>query len=104
MSSMQPPPNKKPEKKKRERDFFQEKALEKMMPHVDRTKKTSLAEMAMASTLGNMKGKGVVGMYCLKCKQQSGTKNVKQTKTANGRNIMKGVCTTCGTKKCRFVK
>lgn len=41
--------------------------------------------------------------YCVKCKTSTGTKNEKNATTKNGRFMIKGECTKCGTTKCRFV-
>jgi len=43
-------------------------------------------------------------VYCLKCKLQTLTDNVEYSKTANNRNIMKGICSICGTRKNKFLK
>ncbi|GBO36550.1 hypothetical protein AVEN_166995-1 [Araneus ventricosus] len=42
-------------------------------------------------------------MYCLKCKAHTNTKDAQQSTSKNGRPIMKGICTGCGSKKCRFL-
>lgn len=41
--------------------------------------------------------------YCVKCKHAETIQNGKQTTTANGRLMMKGVCGKCGTTICRFL-
>jgi RNase P subunit RPR2 len=43
-------------------------------------------------------------IYCLKCKKKTDTTNYKKTKTKNNRNIIKGTCKICGTKKSLFIK
>ena len=43
-------------------------------------------------------------VYCVKCKKKKEMTGAKKTKTKNGRNAMKGKCTTCGTKMIHYVK
>lgn len=43
-------------------------------------------------------------MYCLKCKAKRMAINVQETKTKNGRNMLKGKCPVCGTTMCKFIK
>ena len=42
--------------------------------------------------------------YCLKCKKKQKIDDVKNTKSKNGRNMLKGKCSVCGTTVCKFVK
>lgn len=42
--------------------------------------------------------------YCVKCKAQREMKDPKEDTTANGRKMMKGTCSVCGTKMNLFVK
>ena len=42
-------------------------------------------------------------IYCLKCKQKTETIDYLEMKSSNGRNMIKGVCSICGTKKSVFV-
>lgn len=42
-------------------------------------------------------------MYCLKCKEHTNTKGAHPATSKNGRPMMKGVCQSCGSKKCRFL-
>lgn len=43
--------------------------------------------------------------YCVKCKKKMKmTGNCARTKTKNGRNMIKGECSKCGTTMCKFVK
>jgi RNase P subunit RPR2 len=42
--------------------------------------------------------------YCMKCKQEREIKNSEKVKMSNGRNAVKGICSTCGTKMFKFVK
>jgi len=42
-------------------------------------------------------------IYCLKCKIETETTDMTESKTKNNRNIMKGVCSTCGRNKSVFV-
>lgn len=41
--------------------------------------------------------------YCLKCKTQMEMKDPKSKTTSNGRSMMCGTCTACGTKMNKFV-
>ena len=45
-------------------------------------------------------------MYCVKCREKKTVPDDQTTveKTTRGRNMMRGVCPTCGTKMTRFVK
>src|SRR5882757_3979030 len=43
-------------------------------------------------------------MYCLKCKLKTSTNNVEYVVTKNNRNLAKGTCLICGTKKNQFIK
>jgi len=45
-----------------------------------------------------------VHIYCFKCKRQTLTSNVEQVRSKNNRNMIKGSCSICGTKKNKFVK
>ena len=38
-------------------------------------------------------------IYCLKCKQKTETIDYLEMKSSNGRNMIKGICSICGTKK-----
>ncbi len=40
---------------------------------------------------------------CMKCQVEVDIADAKQTKTKNGRTMMKGKCPKCGTTVCRFV-
>ena len=42
-------------------------------------------------------------IYCLKCKLKTETLDGVELKTSNGRNMIKGICSVCGTKKSVFV-
>ena len=42
--------------------------------------------------------------YCLKCKTNTSNIHPKMVKTKNNRLLMQSKCSTCGTKKSRFVK
>ena len=42
-------------------------------------------------------------IYCLKCKQKTETLDGVELKSSNGRNMIKGICSVCGTKKSVFV-
>lgn len=41
--------------------------------------------------------------YCFKCKKQQEMKDAKIKTTSNGRKMMGGVCSKCGTKVNKFV-
>ena len=43
-------------------------------------------------------------MYCVKCKQNTGTINEKLTTTSNNRRMKQGECVICKSKKMQFVK
>ena len=42
-------------------------------------------------------------IYCLKCIQKTETIDYLEMKSSNGRNMIKGICSICGTKKSVFV-
>ena len=42
--------------------------------------------------------------YCLKCKRNTKSKDVKVIKTKNGRLALWSICVVCGSKKLRFMK
>jgi hypothetical protein len=43
--------------------------------------------------------------YCVKCRKKvKPSKEPKMVKTKNNRHMLKGECSKCGTKVCRFVK
>ena len=42
-------------------------------------------------------------IYCLKCKQKTETLDGVELKSSNGRNMIKGTCSICGTKKSVFL-
>ncbi|GBM60239.1 hypothetical protein AVEN_273541-1 [Araneus ventricosus] len=46
---------------------------------------------------------GVFMIYCVKCKKETETKDMKETVTKNNRPILKGICVQCGSKKNRFL-
>ena len=41
--------------------------------------------------------------YCVKCKKMQTMTQCKKAVAANGRNMVKGVCKSCGTKMNKFV-
>jgi len=43
-------------------------------------------------------------MYCVKCKKQTETKDMQNSMSKNGRPMIRGACTVCGTTKTQFVK
>ena len=42
-------------------------------------------------------------IYCLKCKQKTETIEVQSVQSKNGREMIKGNCSICGTKKSVFI-
>ena len=42
--------------------------------------------------------------YCLKCKKNTKSINVKVSKTTNGKTIILSTCAICGSKKSKFIK
>mgnify|MGYP003524816799 CR=1 FL=1 len=42
-------------------------------------------------------------IYCLKCKQKTETIEVQSVQSQNGREMIKGSCLICGTKKSVFI-
>lgn len=42
-------------------------------------------------------------IFCVRCKSKTETKNPTNSTSKNGRNMIKGTCSKCGTKKCQFV-
>ena len=42
--------------------------------------------------------------YCVKCKEKTEMKSEKKLKSKNGRNMIQGVCSKCGTKMSIFTK
>ena len=43
-------------------------------------------------------------IYCFKCKQKTETLAGVELKSSNGRNMIKGTCFICGTKKSVFYR
>ena len=41
--------------------------------------------------------------YCVKCRKMKNMLNVRQVKSKNGRNMLKGTCSECGTKMNKFI-
>ena len=41
--------------------------------------------------------------FCVKCKRLTGTSGARLVTSANGRRMMQGLCTSCGTNKSQFV-
>ena len=46
----------------------------------------------------------MTSLYCLKCKIKTDTANIAYVKTKNNRNMMKGICIVCNSKKSSFIK
>jgi ssDNA-binding Zn-finger/Zn-ribbon topoisomerase 1 len=48
----------------------------------------------------------MVEMFCVKCKEKKTVPDdsVTKEKTAKGRNMIRAICPTCGTKMVKFVK
>jgi hypothetical protein len=66
----------------------------------------------MASPCGNThsfqqgEGNSLAEMFCVKCKEKKTVPDDQTTleKTAKGRNMLRAVCPTCGTKMTKFTK
>jgi len=43
-------------------------------------------------------------LYCVKCRQKTANKDLKQKVSKNGRHMLSALCSVCGTKKNQFVK
>ena len=43
-------------------------------------------------------------MYCLRCKQNTESKNIEKATSKNNRKMLKSICSVCGCKKSRFIK
>lgn len=41
--------------------------------------------------------------YCVKCKRSTPTNNAQVVKTKNGKNMQKGTCGICRSRKSRFI-
>jgi hypothetical protein len=46
----------------------------------------------------------MVDGHCMKCKEKREIKDAEQTQMKNGRDAVKGVCSTCGTKMFKIGK
>ena len=42
--------------------------------------------------------------YCMKCEQRRRGLEIKEVKTKNGKNALKGICDVCGTVVMKFIK
>ena len=42
--------------------------------------------------------------YCCRCKCERTMTGAHTVKTTNGRNCLKGTCSSCQTKMCKFIK
>ena len=42
-------------------------------------------------------------LYCVKCKSKTATLDLMQTKSKNNRDMLRGICAVCGTKKTQFI-
>ena len=42
--------------------------------------------------------------YCLKCRENTESKNPKVAKTKNGRIMLLSICAVCDSKKSKFIK
>jgi len=53
----------------------------------------------------HMPKEDTIEMYCVKCKksQKLDAKGVTKSVAKNGRNMVRGVCPSCGTKMVKFV-
>ena len=41
--------------------------------------------------------------YCVKCKRNQNMNGAKTVKGKTGRKMIKGSCSSCGTKMCKFI-
>lgn len=41
--------------------------------------------------------------YCVKCKKMQDISSPKKVKSKNGRSMLKGICSKCGTKMNKFI-
>ena len=41
--------------------------------------------------------------YCCRCKTNQEIKSPTQSMSKNGRHMVKGLCTVCNTKMCKFI-
>ena len=41
--------------------------------------------------------------YCVKCRMKREMKSEKTVKSKNGRKMIKGICSKCGTNMCKFI-
>jgi len=42
-------------------------------------------------------------IYCVKCREFTETRDVKQKTTKNNRQMLQGICVVCGMKKSKFI-
>lgn len=40
--------------------------------------------------------------YCMKCREKREAKDLREEVTRNGKPVVKGVCSVCGTKVCKI--
>ena len=45
-----------------------------------------------------------MNIYCIKCKNKTNTLNIERNKDIKNRNIIKGICEICNSKKSQFEK
>ncbi len=45
-----------------------------------------------------------MNIYCVKCKNKTNASNIERNKDIQNRNIMKGICQICNSKKSQFQK
>ena len=82
-------------------------ADDEMIKELDTIHKPSIGER-IGKTIAKtgIKAKQLFGggmIYCLRCKKQTPTLNTSESVAKNGRNMIKGVCEVCGSKKSRFL-
>jgi len=66
------------------------------------SKKEEKQEQKQDETIAG--GKSCKTGYCVKCKKKQQMKDCKNSKSSNGRNMIKGLCKVCGTKMNVFTK
>lgn len=85
------------------------KADRKMIENLDKLENLNLNEkMGKTICKTGLKAKQVFGgnindIYCIRCKQFTKSKNIKEEVTKNNKPILKGTCVECGCKKNRFL-
>src|SRR6218665_2837711 len=64
---------------------------------------TSLLNIFVLNNKTNMEHT-YINLYCVQCERKSETRDLLNVKSKNGRPMLSGICTECGTTKTQFVK